>query len=307
MNKKYVLLVLSGYLLWGLQPLFWDQLSGYDSLYILASRIIWSVVFCVSILAIKGELGKLKAVFHDKAKLKYLIPASVFLLMDWGLFIWAVQAGHVLDTSMGYFMGPLVVFSLSLFLFHERCDQWQIISILFAVAGVLISVIRYGRFPWLAIALCLAFAIYGAIKKFAQVEALVSIAAETLMMAPLAILFLLFFRLGNNGIAGTDLRGFLLLAASGAVTAMPMILYSMGVIHLPFYMLGFFQYISPSISLFCGLLMGETLTSDKLITFLFIWTGLLIFSISTLKKPKQQTSEEKAAQNTPAIEAEKRE
>ncbi len=295
MNKKNVLLVLGGYLMWGLQPLFWNLLGTYDSMYILACRILWSVVFCVSILAIRGDLHKLKAVFMDKATMCYLVPAAVFLLLDWGLFIWAVQAGHVLDTSMGYFMGPLVVFSLSLLLFRERCTKWQIVSILFAVAGVLFNVLRYGHFPWLAIVLSLAFAIYGAFKKFAQVDPLVSIAAETIMMAPFALLFLLFFRMGDNGIGGTDLRGFVLLVLSGAVTAMPMILYSVGVIHLPFYMLGFFQYISPSISLVCGLFMGETLTSDKLITFLLIWTGLLIFSLSTIKKPKTQSEETEGA------------
>lgn len=276
--------------MWGLQPLYWDLLTGYDSLFILANRILWSVVFCVSILALRGELKKLKAVFTDKKTMRFLAPAAFFLLLDWGLFIWAVQSNHVLDTSMGYYMGPLVVFGLSLFMFHERCNKWQIVAILFAVAGVLVSVFQFGRFPGLAIALCLAFAIYGALKKYAQVEPLVSIAAETLMMAPFALVFLLCFRMGDNGFGGVDLRDFLLLAASGAVTAMPMILYSLGVIHLPFYVLGFFQYISPSISLLCGLAMGETLSSDKLITFLFIWTGLTIFSLSTLKKAKAQAS-----------------
>ncbi|MDO5111675.1 MAG: EamA family transporter RarD [Clostridia bacterium] len=293
MNRKNVLLVLACYVMWGLQPLFWDLLAGYDSLFILANRIVWSVVFCVSILALRGDLYKLKAVFMDKATLRYLAPASFFLLLDWGLFIWAVQSGHVLDTSMGYYMGPLVVFGLSLFMFHERCNKWQIVAILFAVAGVTVSALQFGSFPGMAIALSLAFAIYGALKKFAQVEPLVSIAAETLMMAPFALLFLLFFRMGDNGFASVDLRGWLLLAASGAVTAMPMILYSVGVIHLPFYVLGFFQYISPSISLLCGLLMGETLTRERLITFLFIWTGLAIFSLSTLKKSK---AKEPAAQ-----------
>lgn len=297
-NRKNVLLVLACYVMWGLQPLYWDLLAGFDSLFILANRILWSVVFCVSVLAVRGELGKLKAVFADKKTMRFLAPAALFLLLDWGLFIWAVQSGHVLDTSMGYYMGPLVVFSLSLFLFHERCNKWQIVAILFAVAGVLVSVFQFGRFPGMAIALCLAFAIYGALKKFAQVEPLVSIAAETLMMAPFALVFLLFFRMGDNGVGGVDLHAFLLLAASGAVTAMPMILYSLGVIHLPFYVLGFFQYISPSISLLCGLAMGETLSRDKLITFLFIWTGLTIFSLSTLKKAKAKegTQEEAGAE-----------
>ena len=201
-----------------------------------------------------------------------------------------ISVGSVMSLAGGVCCVLLAGFGLSLFLFHERCNKWQLVAILFAVAGVLISVFQFGRFPAMAIALCLAFAVYGALKKYAQVEPLVSIAAETLMMAPFALLFLLFFRTGANAVS-INARDFLLLAASGAVTAMPMILYSLGVIHLPFYMLGFFQYVSPSISLLCGLFMGETLTRDKLITFLFLWAGLAIFSLSTLKKPKAQAQE----------------
>lgn len=286
MNKKNVLLVLCGYLLWGVQPLFWALFTETDSLFLLASRIVWSVVFCLVVLAFRKELPKVLAVLKDKKTMRYLIPASLFLLLDWGLFIWAVQSGHVLDTSLGYYMGPLIVFSLSIFMFHEKCGKWQIVAIAFAVAGVLISVIQYGRFPWLAIVLSMAFAIYGMFKKYAQADPLVSITVETLLMLPLALLFVVFFRMGDNGMASVDWKLQLLFIASGAVTAMPMILYSIGVVNLPFYMLGFFQYISPSISMICGLLMGETLSMDKLITFLFIWTGLAIFSLSTLKKNK---------------------
>lgn len=293
MKKKHVLLVLGGYVIWGVQPLFWDLLGDYDSLFILAQRIVWSVVFCVGVLAVQGKLASLWAVFRDKAIMRYLAPASLFLLLDWGLFIWAVQAGHVLDTSLGYFMGPLVVFLLSIFLFHEKCGKWQLVAIGFAVAGVLISVISFGRFPAMALMLCLAFAIYGALKKFAQVDPLVSIAAESILMAPLALVYLLFFQEGGF-MPDVDFTGFLLLAASGVVTAMPMILYSLGVIHLPFYMLGFFQYISPSISMVCGLFMGETLSPDRLLTFIFLWIGLVIFSVSTLKKEKAGKMEKKA-------------
>lgn len=283
MNKKNVLLVLFGYLIWGFQPLFWALLDGFDSMFVLACRVVWGAVFCLAVLALRGDLGKLWALFRDKRTMRYLLPASVFLLLDWGLFIWAVQSGHVLDTSLGYFMGPLAVFSLSLFLFHERCSKWQLVAIGCAVAGVLFSVFQYSRFPLLAIVLAFVFTIYGAFKKYAQVDPLLSIAAETLLMAPLALLFILFFGRGVGGMASIDLPGQLLLIASGAVTAVPMILYSIGVIHLPFYMLGFFQYVSPTISMLCGLLMGETLSPDRLVTFLFIWAGLIIFSASTLR------------------------
>lgn len=286
MNKKNVLLVLCGYILWGIQPLFWALFPETDSLFLLASRIVWSVVFCITVLAVKKELPKVLLVLKDKKTMRYLIPASVFLLLDWGLFIWAVQTGHVLDTSLGYYMGPLIVFSLSLFLFHEKCSKWQIVAIAFAVIGVLISVIQYGSFPWMAIILSMAFAIYGMCKKYAQADPLVSITVETLLMLPFALIFILFFRMGENGMASVDLKLQLLFIASGAVTALPMILYSIGVVNLPFYMLGFFQYISPSISMVCGFLMGETLSADKLITFIFIWAGLIIFSLSTLKKSK---------------------
>lgn len=298
MEKKYVLLVTSGYVIWGVQPLFWGLMGYIDSMLTLAMRVIWAAVFAVCILAATRRLPELKALFKDKSKIKFLAPAMLFLLADWGLFIYAVQAGHVLDTSLGYYMAPFVIFALGMVVFKEKPNALMLIAISLAVIGVAISAIQYGRFPLISVALSLLFAIYGAIKKFAQVESVLSIAAETIMMIPMALAFLLISPIGRNGLVQSTAIDHLLFVGAGVITALPMMLYSLGVLKLPFVMLGFMQYISPTLSLFCGLLMGETITPDKLVTFAFIWAALTVYIISVLLQEKKKRSLEAKAKAT---------
>lgn len=291
MDKKSVLLVFLGYVIWGLQPLYWDLMGHMDPMLNLCFRILWAVVFSISILAVTKRLPELTAVFKNKQKMKFLVPATLFLLLDWGIFIYAVQTGHVLDTSLGYYMAPFVVFALGMLVFKEQPKPLILVAIGLAVIGVVFSAIQYGSIPVISLVLSFLFAVYGALKKFAQVESVVSIAAETIMMAPLAILFLLFFRM--EGLAATSVSDHLLFIGSGVVTALPMMLYSLGVIKLPFVMLGFMQYISPTLSLLCGLLMGERVTQDKLVTFLFIWAALAVYMFAMVMEERKK----KALQN----------
>lgn len=301
-DKKNFLLVFMGYVIWGVQPLYWNMMGHMDPMFNLAFRILWAMVFTVGILAVTKRLPEYGALFRDKQKMKYIIPAAVFLLLDWGFFIYAVQAGHVLDTSLGYYMGPFVVFGIGRLVFKEKLSRLVIIAMILASLGVLFNivynVVQHGQFPMLSILLAFLFAIYGMFKRFAQVDSVVSIAAETTMMAPLAILFLLFFRL--DAVASRGVTDHLLLVGAGVVTALPMMLYSLGVLKLPFVMLGFMQYISPTLSLICGLFLGEPLTIDKLVTFLFIWAGLAVYMTSVVREEKQRRAQngaqEKAAQ-----------
>ncbi len=290
-DKKSMILVVGGYLIWGVQPLYWGMMGHMDSLFVMACRILWAVVFTVAVMAYTKRLPELKALFRDKKRMRYLAPASLFLLIDWAVFIVAVQAGHVLDTSLGYYMNPLAIFLLSIVLFKEKCGKMELMAIALAVAGVVVSAVQYGKVPVISLILAVDFAIYGALKKYAKVEPLLSIAAETIMMAPLAIVFILFFRMGDNGIAAVSFTDQLLLIGSGVVTAMPMILYSRGVNSLPFLLMGFIQYLSPTLSLLCGLLMGEQLSPDKLVSFLFIWAGLILFSISIVLAERKRRRE----------------
>ena len=164
----------------------------------------------------------------------------------------------------------------------------MLIAMLLAFAGVAISALHYGRFPLISVALSFSFAIYGAIKKTVRIESVLSIAAETMMMAPLAILFLLFSPIGRT-LASNTFTDHLLFVGAGIATALPMMLYSLGVLKLPYVMLGFMQYIAPTLSLFCGLLMGETITSDKFVTFAFIWAAVAVYIVSVVLDEKKKT------------------
>jgi chloramphenicol-sensitive protein RarD len=288
--KKSVILTASGYIIWGLQPLYWVWLAHIDPLLNMAMRIIWAALFAVGILAVRRRLPELKALLGNKQKMKFLAPAMLFLLADWCLFIYAVQSGHILDTSLGYFMGPFVVFALSMLVFKEKPNLLMLIAMSLAFAGVAISALHYGRFPLISVALSFLFAIYGAIKKSLKVESVLSIAAETLMMTPLALAFLLLSPLGGT-LAFTTFSGHLLFVGAGIVTALPMMLYSLGVLKLPYVMLGFMQYISPTLSLFCGLATGEAITPDKLTTFVFIWAALALYVVAvTVEERKKRAA-----------------
>jgi len=252
----------------------------------LVMRIIWSAVLTTCILAVTKRLSELKALFGDRNKMKFLAPAMLFLLADWGVFIYAVQTGHVLDTSLGYYMTPFVVFALGMIVFKEKPTVLTLIAMSLALTGVAVSTIHYGRFPLISVALSFLFAIYGAIKKFVQVESVLSIAAETIMMTPLCVAFLLLSPIRGDLASSTSIDHLLFIGA-GIVTALPMLLYSFGVLKLPFVMLGFMQYICPTLSLFCGLFMGESITPDKLVSFSFIWAALAVYVVSVLRAGKK--------------------
>ncbi|MDD3921299.1 MAG: EamA family transporter RarD [Eubacteriales bacterium] len=295
MNRKSLVCLFISYVLWGCQSLYWALLSELDSMFILACRIIWAALLLVLLLMLQRRIPELTAVFKNRQTMRYLVPATLFLLVDWGVFIWAVQAGHVLDVSMGYYMMPLVVFLTGIVLFRERCSIWQFIAIGLAAAGVFFSIFRYGNFPLVSVVLSIAFAVYAALKKYAKVEPVVSIAAESLMLSPLALIYILLFGMGQGAMGSVNVGNQLLLILSGVVTALPMILYAEGVNNLPFYVLAICQYISPTIGIFCGLFLGEQLTEDKLVTFLFIWVALIIFTVATAMQEKKLKAKKESA------------
>jgi chloramphenicol-sensitive protein RarD len=159
-----LLSTLACYILWGLLPLYWHILEDLDSVFILCNRIIWSAVFTIAILLITKKFSEVKAVFRDKKKMRFMIPAAITITINWGVYIWAVNAGHLLDSSLGYYMNPLVVFAIGIALFHETSSVLDWVSLALATVGVLIATIAYGAFPWIAIVLALSFGLYGTFK-----------------------------------------------------------------------------------------------------------------------------------------------
>ena len=286
--KKGIPTLLLCFFIWGFQPLYWYICGEWDTYFLLACRIIWAAVCCLCILWAQGKLPQLLEVFRDKNILKREIPASVFLLADWGVYLWAVQNGRVLECSLGYYIQPIVVFILGAVIFREKVS-WRHIAILaVVVVGIVLSTDGFDGIPYVTILLAVCFAIYAAIKRSLRIDSVVSTSAEIVMMVPLALLFILFFRMGDTGMASiTPLRQLMLLGA-GVVTAMPMVLYSVGVKYLPLMTAGFCQYLSPTLAIVCGMIMGEYLTAEKLRSFYFIWAGVLLYCLNTVYEERKK-------------------
>lgn len=286
--KKGIPTLLLCFFIWGFQPLYWYICGEWDTYFLLACRIIWAAVCCLCILWAQGKLPQLLAVFRDKNILKREIPASIFLLADWGVYLWAVQNGRVLECSLGYYIQPIVVFILGAVIFREKVSWRHIVILAVVVVGIALSTDGFNGIPYVTILLAVCFAIYAAIKRSLRIDSVVSTSAEIVMMVPLALLFILFFRMGDTGMASiTPLRQLMLLGA-GVVTAMPMVLYSVGVKHLPLMTAGFCQYLSPTLAIVCGMIMGEYLTAEKLRSFYFIWAGVLLYCLNTVYEERKK-------------------
>ncbi len=286
--KKGIPTLLLCFFIWGFQPMYWYICGEWDTYFLLACRIIWAAVCCLCILWAQGKLPQLLAVFRDKDILKREIPASVFLLADWGVYLWAVQNGRVLECSLGYYIQPIVVFILGAVIFREKVSWRHIVILAVVVVGIVLSTDGFNGIPYVTILLAVCFAIYAAIKRSLRIDSVVSTSAEIVMMVPLALLFILFFRMGDTGMASiTPLRQLMLLGA-GVVTAMPMVLYSVGVKYLPLMTAGFCQYLSPTLAIVCGMIMGEYLTAEKLRSFYFIWAGVLLYCLNTVYEERKK-------------------
>jgi len=286
-TKKDIIALILCYVLWGFQPLYWALLSHVDSYTILGCRIIMAAVFSLLILAFAGRLNELWTLFRDRNTMKYLLPAVVFLLADWAVFIVAVNSGHVLDASLGYYINPLILFAVGVAVFHEKCTKIQLAALVVAAAGVLISTVAFGEFPLLSLVIAVNWAVYAALKKNVHADGVVSIAAETMLLVPFALAFLLIFR----GEAFAAFRGtdFLLLIGSGVVTALPMFLYSNSVYKFSLILMCFAQYLSPTFNLICGFLRGERFSSSQLISLAFFISAILIFTVGELRAiPKKE-------------------
>ena len=180
------------------------MLDGVDSFVILANRIVWSMVFTIALLLALRRFSDVRTVLHDKKKMRFMIPAALTITVNWGLYIWSVNAGHLLDASLGYYLNPLMAFAVGMLLFREKCGALEWVALGLATVGVLIATIAYGAFPWIAIGLATSFALYGLLKKLAGIGGLTSIAVETILITPFAIAFLLLARRERRGILRAD-------------------------------------------------------------------------------------------------------
>lgn len=284
-SKKGVMAAAGSYAIWGMLPLYWQLLDKLNAIYILTARVCYSFALCLILATAFQKWPEIKRIVLDKKALLKVIAAGYLISFNWFIYIWAVNNGHILDSSMGYYMNPLVVVLFGAVIFHERLDKWEITAVILAVTGVALMLWQYGKFPWIAVSLALSFAAYGAVKKSLQTSAIVSLCLETAAVTPLALGVMLYYEASGCGIIALhDAKTAIALVFVGAVSAAPLLLYAYGVQHLPFAMVGFFQYISPTLSLILGItVLHESFAEGQLLTLSFIWAALAVYILSRLK------------------------
>jgi len=274
------------YFLWGLFPLYWKMLSSVAPLQILAHRVTWAFMLTVLLSLILGRRKAIVAIFRNPKKLLVTFGAGFLVTANWGIYIWAVNTGRIIETSLGYYLNPLVSVALGGLVLKEKLDKGIVAACAIAVVGITILTVSYGRLPWVALALAGTFAVYGLMKKMIGLDSLMGLAIETTLVFPLAVGYLVFEQLAGRGAifsVGAFETG--LLVFSGVVTVIPLFLYAEGVKRVALSKLGFFQYIAPTLQLLIGVLVfGEVLEGARAIAFAFIVSALAIFALTRSRK-----------------------
>ncbi|HRY13756.1 MAG TPA: EamA family transporter RarD [Syntrophomonadaceae bacterium] len=277
------------YLLWGILPVYWKLLQHVPPMQILAHRISWAFAFLLSLLLITGKFAgfwrETMQIARQPRKLAAVCVAAITLNINWGTYIWAVNNNHIVQTSLGYYINPLVSVLLGILILKERLSLWQLAAFVLAGIGVFSLTLQFGAFPWIAILLALTFGLYGLFKKTVDIGSITGLTLETLLTCSFALPYLAYVSHIGSSQFGFNLSSTsLLLIGAGAVTATPLVLFSAGTKRLPLYVVGFLQYISPTIALLLGVLVyHEPFTQGHLLSFAVIWLGLLLFSLSKTK------------------------
>lgn len=283
-RRSGVLFGAGAYVWWGLCPGFFVLLLPAGSLEILAHRIVWSAVFLLVLLAVVHRLGDIKAL--GLRTWLQLAAASALIALNWGVYIYAVTHGHVVDAALGYFINPLVTVALGVLVFRERISRWQLAALTIAVAAVILLTAEVGTPPYIAVALAVSFALYGLVKKVVAADPRVSVAVETLLALPFAGGYLITLQiLGTGHFIGYGVAHTMLLLLAGPVTAIPLLLFAAAAQRLPLVSMGMLFYLNPGLQMAWGVLVGhEPMPVGRWIGFGLIWVALAVMTIEALRK-----------------------
>lgn len=284
-QKEGIIYAALSYFIWGLIPIYWKFVQHVSAGEILAHRVLWSFVFMIILLLLinkwRGFLSFVKEIVYQPKKLAALLTASILVSINWGIFIWAVNSGHILQTSLGYYINPLVSVLLGVVVLKEKLSGAQILSFTLAGIGVLILTLHYGEVPWVALSLAVSFGLYGLAKKMIKVDAEIGLTLETMMVTPLAIIFMVYLLFTSKPLFFESASTSFLLMGGGIATALPLLFFAKGAQKVPLSMMGILQYIAPTMTLLIGVFMyHEPFTKIHLLSFIFIWSALLIYAAS---------------------------
>ena len=282
--------VTGSYVLWGFLTIFWSFLSQANSVYILAHRVIWSLVFMGLYLVVTRQWREVVEAFRSRQTMLNCLLCGILITLNWGVYIYAVNSGHVLQASLGYFIEPVVVALIGVIAFREKPTVAETITFLCAVGGIVFLTLRTGTFPTLALLVAVPFAVYGGLKKRVTLTAQTSLFVETLWVTPVALLFSGWWTAQVGGTAAA-LGGapFWLLPACGVVTSVPLLLFNRGVKEIPYYVAGILMYINPTLQFLVGLLyFHEALDVNQFIAFCIIWVGLAVTMADRIRRLRQE-------------------
>lgn len=276
-----VLYALACYSFWGFSPIYFKLVKDVPALEVLGHRVVWSALLLAALLWFRRSFGDFLRVLRDFRELRWLLVSAVLISFNWGIYIYTVQSGQILEASLGYYINPLVSVLLGIVFLKEDMRRWQGVSLVLATAGTLYLALDFGQVPWLALMLAFSFGFYGLVRKMAPAAPLVGLFVETLLVAPMALLYLGW--LGVDGTGHFTRHGFgfdALLFAAGLVTMLPLLWFTNAAKRLRLATMGFFQYLAPTLQLVLAVMFyGEIFTTAHAVTFGLIWTALAIYSL----------------------------
>ncbi|GAB2680966.1 EamA family transporter RarD [Aliiglaciecola aliphaticivorans] len=282
--KIGVALAVAAYAMWGFAPLYFKLLMVMPAAEILVHRVVWSALLLVILVFGFKQIAKVKSALKNPKVIKVLLFSGVLLAGNWLLFIWAVNNGHLLDASLGYYINPLLNVFLGRIFLAERLRRMQKVAVIIALLGVLILLFSYGELPWIALLLASSFGIYGLLRKQVAVDSLPGLLIETMMMLPFAFLYWIFFASQMSNMFSNEMALNGLLIGAGIITTAPLLCFTGAARRIRYSTLGFFQYIGPSIMFILAVyLFGEPLHEARMVTFGFVWLALVIFSFDSYR------------------------
>lgn len=290
--KKGVLLAIGAYTMWGIAPIYFKTITFVPALEILSHRVIWSFFFLAIIIHFSHQWRNVVSIFQSKSKMLYLIATALLIGANWLIFIWAINANHMLDASLGYYINPLINVVFGMLFLGERLRKLQWFAVALAAIGVAIQIVVFGSVPVVAFALAISFAFYGLLRKKVSVNGQTGLFIETLVLIPAALIYLAWFADSpTSSMSNNELNLNVLLISAGIVTTLPLLCFTGAATKLKLSTLGFFQYIGPSLMfLLAVLIYGEAFSTDKAITFTFIWGALVVFSYDGLTQGRKRTA-----------------
>ncbi|WP_210650029.1 EamA family transporter RarD [Nocardioides sp. SYSU D00065] len=278
------------YTMWGTFPLYWTLLEPGGAVEILAHRIAWSLLTMLLVLVVWRRVGHLRRLLDDRRKVLIISGAAVVITVNWGAYIWGVNNGRVVETSLGYFINPLVTVLMGVLVLGERLRRLQWVAMAIALVAVVVLAVDYGRPPWVALVLAFSFGTYGLAKKQADVGAVESITLETLVLAPLAVAYVAWLMAtGQSSFGSHGLGHAALFTTTGVITAVPLMLFGAAAIRVSMVSLGLLQYLAPTIQFVLGIaVFREAMPPSRWVGFALVWLALVIFTVEAVNHRRRQ-------------------